>query len=104
ASKGSDQLLADVLPWSVTIEGDDVCGGGVIVDKSGLILTDAHVIEGLHSIEVILTDGRSFRARVLEEDAKLDLALLSLDGLGREELPTPTLGSTLILRPGADLY
>ena len=60
-------------------------GSGVIVDESGVILTNAHVIEGADEITVSLKDRREYIARVLLVDERTDLAVLKVDASG---LPT----------------
>jgi S1-C subfamily serine protease len=54
-------------------------GSGFILDKSGRILTNYHVIADASQIEVTLTDKRKYKARVLGKDAGHDLALLQID-------------------------
>ncbi len=55
-------------------------GSGIVLDASGLILTNHHVIEDARRIDVTLHDGRTFTARVLGSDAPTDLALIQLEG------------------------
>jgi serine protease Do len=62
-------------------------GSGVIVRSDGLILTNNHVIAGGQEIVVALADKREFKAKVVQADARLDLALLRVDTKG-EKLPT----------------
>ncbi|HEY7977058.1 MAG TPA: DegQ family serine endoprotease [Rhizomicrobium sp.] len=62
-------------------------GSGVIVRSDGLILTNNHVIAGGQEIVVALSDKREFKAKVVQADAHLDLALLRVDTKG-EKLPT----------------
>jgi serine protease Do len=57
-------------------------GSGVIVDASGLILTNNHVIEDAEAVGVQLTDGRTFTAVVLGSDPETDIAVLKIDGAG----------------------
>ena len=47
-------------------------GSGFIIDESGLIVTNNHVIEDAISINVILTDNRSFKAELIGKDKKTD--------------------------------
>lgn len=54
-------------------------GSGVIVDPNGVVLTNAHVIEGADEITVALNDRREFLARVLLVDARTDLAVLKVE-------------------------
>ena len=54
-------------------------GSGVIVDPTGIALTNAHVVERATDIEVITLDGSKHRAKVVGMDKKTDLAVLRLD-------------------------
>src|SRR5215475_7766080 len=53
-------------------------GSGVIVDPSGLVVTNVHVIEGADQVKVSLSDKREFEAEVVLRDARSDLAVLKL--------------------------
>ena len=55
-------------------------GSGVIIDPSGIALTNAHVVDGATSIEVVTVDGAKHKAKVVGLDKKTDLAVLQLDG------------------------
>ena len=55
-------------------------GSGVIVRTDGYILTNHHVVDGAEQVDVELTDGRSFKAKVVGTDAPSDLAVLKIDG------------------------
>ena len=57
-------------------------GSGVIVDASGLIVTNHHVIEGADEIRVVLNDRREFVAQVIQADERSDLAVLKVDTNG----------------------
>src|SRR5262249_8506222 len=54
-------------------------GSGVIVDATGIALTNAHVVEKASDIEVVTLDGSKHRAKVIGLDKKTDLAVLKLD-------------------------
>jgi serine protease Do len=54
-------------------------GSGVIIDPSGIALTNAHVVERATEIEVITVDGHKHKAKVVGADKKTDLAVLKLD-------------------------
>jgi serine protease Do len=72
-------------------------GAGTIWHPDGLIVTNAHVIAGRHGLNVTLSDGRQYAARVLVQDADRDVAALSIDA---EDLPTIEPGDSKHLRPG----
>lgn len=72
-------------------------GTGFIVDQSGAIVTNFHVVEGGLSIRVVMADGRRFDARVIGGDPEADLAVLDVDAEG---LPTIPLGNSDELRLG----
>jgi serine protease Do len=67
-------------------------GSGMIVDVQGHILTNYHVIGGATSIEVQLSDGRRFPAKVVGTDSKTDLAVIRISAEGR--LPFVTFGDS----------
>ncbi len=55
-------------------------GSGVIVDASGLVVTNHHVIEGMTAVKVALSDKREFDAEIVLRDPRTDLAVLKLKG------------------------
>ncbi len=57
-------------------------GSGVIVDASGIVLTNAHVVERATEIEVATADGKKHKAKLMGVDKKTDLAVLKLQGGG----------------------
>lgn len=54
-------------------------GSGVIVDASGVIVTNNHVVEGAQDLRVVLSDRREFEAELLLADERTDLAVLKID-------------------------
>ena len=62
-------------------------GSGVIVDPSGLIITNHHVIEGADQVKVALSDKREFDADIVLRDSRSDLAVLRLKD-AHEKFPT----------------
>lgn len=72
-------------------------GSGVIYDKSGLIATNNHVVEGASEIIVSLTDGRSVKGKVLGADAATDLAVVKID---ENNLPVADFGDSSTLQVG----
>ena len=62
-------------------------GSGVMVDPSGLVVTNVHVIEGADEVKVSLSDKREFEAEIVLKDPRSDLAVLRLKG-AHEKFPT----------------
>ena len=56
-----------------------VFGSGFIIDPSGIVITNKHVVDGAISTKVILSDGNQFPAKVLGIAAMLDIAVLKID-------------------------
>jgi serine protease Do len=73
-------------------------GSGVIVDPSGIVLTNAHVVERATEIEAVTADGKKHRAKVVGVDRRTDLAVLKLQGGG--PYPAATLGDSDKLKVG----
>ncbi len=71
-------------------------GAGVIWSVDGVILTNAHVVQG-RSARVLLPDGRKLEAALLARHAEHDLAVLRVDAEG---LPAVTAGDSRSVRPG----
>ncbi|PYE86804.1 DegQ family serine endoprotease [Phyllobacterium leguminum] len=67
-------------------------GSGVIVDPSGIVVTNYHVIKGANDIKVALADGREFASHILLMDEETDLAILKLDS--KEVFPTIPLANS----------
>ena len=102
-SRGSQKNLGQVDPFFKFFFGDRGdepqvgLGSGVIVSKSGYILTNNHVVEESDSIEVILNDSRHAVAKVIGTDPDTDLAILKIE---LDRLPVITLGSSESLAVG----
>ena len=72
-------------------------GSGFIISTDGLVLTNAHVVQGASEVTVKLTDRREFRARVLGADPATDVAVLRIDAKG---LPAVKFGDSARARVG----
>ncbi|TFZ01333.1 Do family serine endopeptidase [Ramlibacter rhizophilus] len=72
-------------------------GSGFILSDDGLILTNAHVVDGADEVTVKLTDRREFQAKVLGADARTDVAVLKIEA---SKLPIVKLGKADTLRVG----
>ena len=62
-------------------------GSGVLVDASGLVVTNYHVIEGASEVKIALSDKREFAADIVLKDQRSDLAVLRIKG-SSERFPT----------------
>src|SRR5712692_9936806 len=62
-------------------------GSGVMVDPTGLVVTNVHVIEGADQVKVSLSDKREFEAEIVLKDQRSDLAVLRLKD-SHEKFPT----------------
>ena len=84
---------------SITTETfrDCVTGTGVIISDLGYIVTNCHVVEDAHAIQVLLTDNRTFTAHVVGQDPVSDLAVLHIEATG---LSTAEFGDSNALRVG----
>ena len=59
-------------------------GSGFILDESGIVVTNNHVIEGADEISIIMHDQTKFTAELLGRDPKSDLAVLKFDPQGKK--------------------
>jgi serine protease Do len=89
---------SDDAPRDEPTERRRSIGSGFIIDPSGLIVTNAHVIDGGGIIQVRLADGQRFQARIIGRDNRVDLALLKIDGA--KDLSALPLGDSNRLRVG----
>ncbi|MEH2400767.1 HhoA/HhoB/HtrA family serine endopeptidase [Nostoc sp.] len=67
-------------------------GSGFILDKSGLVLTNAHVVDKADKVTVRLKDGRTFEGKVQGIDEVTDLAVVKINA--GNDLPVAPLGSS----------
>jgi Do/DeqQ family serine protease len=74
-------------------------GSGVMVDASGLVVTNNHVIEGADQVKVSLADKREFEAEIVLKDARSDLAVLRI-GDKRERFTAIDLADSDALQVG----
>ena len=73
-------------------------GSGFIIDPSGLIVTNNHVVDDADDIKVKMSDEKEYKAKVLGRDPKTDVALIKIDGNGK--FPYLTLGDSSAVRIG----
>jgi Do/DeqQ family serine protease len=88
----AESVVRDVDPFFGTFFGPSErrtqsLGSGLIVDANGIVVTNAHVIEGASRIVVTTLDGRELDADVLGSDRDADLAVLKLKVRGLPAIP-----------------
>ena len=76
-------------------------GSGFVLDKAGHVLTNFHVVEGAKTVEVKLSNKRSFKARIVGSDRVHDLALLQIDA---PDLQPVTLADSSKIAVGEKVY
>jgi S1-C subfamily serine protease len=74
-------------------------GSGFIIDRDGIILTNAHVVSNADKVTVTLKDGRTFEGEVAGIDEVIDLAVVTINPRG-ENLPLAKLGDSSNIRVG----
>jgi serine protease Do len=72
-------------------------GSGFILSSDGLIMTNAHVVDGADEVLVTLTDKREFKAKIIGADKRSDVALVKIEATG---LPAVKVGDVSKLRVG----
>jgi Tol biopolymer transport system component len=99
-SSGSGPALSvrDVTAQSrgaiVRIEADGATGSGFVVDSSGLVLTNNHVVSGADEITVYLDDGTEYDASIRSRDMVRDMAVLDIDATDLPYLQLGDFGSS----------
>lgn len=77
-----EAAIAKVGPAVVEVIGQTsqgtALGSGIVVDKNGNIITNSHVVEGISTLHVILSDGRQVPAQLIGAQANNDLAVLRI--------------------------
>jgi serine protease Do len=76
---------------------EEALGSGVIISPDGYILTNNHVIDKATDIQVLLSDRRQLKAKLVGADSKTDVAVLKVDATA---LPVVPLGQPNTLKPG----
>jgi len=92
-----DEYFDRFFPPTVYRERISGLGSGVVVDRSGLVLTNEHVVRDAEAITVTVPDGRQLPAKVLGGSAIYDLAVLRVSA---DRLPVAALGNSDMLMVG----
>jgi len=107
------QLFERVSPAVVSIQAtkinkikpqrrfETIVGSGVIIERDGQILTNAHVVDGAASLTITLDNGNKVTGKVLGLDTVLDLALIRVESSG--SLPAARLGDSASIKVGDEV-
>ncbi len=90
-----DQLLGERVPREYR---QGAIGSGFIIDKDGFILTNNHVVDGATELKVKLADNKEYKAVIVGQDARTDLALIRIKP--EQPLASLPLGNSESLRVG----
>ncbi len=94
-------IIKKIKPATVFIEITKGSGSGMIIDSSGYILTNAHVVWDVSAAKIKLSDGRSLSAEVIGRDEIVDLAILKIVGSGFSKV---SFGNSDNVTPGEDVF
>lgn len=103
ASSLYEKINPAIVTVDVQVSDGMSCGTGCVIDKSGIILTSAHVIDEGDAVVVTMNNGQNYKAKVLKKlgEAK-DIALLKIDTA--RELKTVKLGDSEKIKVGEKVY
>ncbi|MEZ4853817.1 Do family serine endopeptidase [Flavobacterium sp.] len=73
-------------------------GSGVIISEDGYIVTNNHVIDGANELEVTLNNNKSYKAKLIGTDSKMDIALLKIEA--NDKLPYIVFGDSEAINVG----
>ena len=100
------QVLQKVSPSVVSIHtgvrGGEAAGSGIVLSADGLVLTNAHVVEGAQTIEIDFSDGRTADGKLLGSVTSADVAVLQAQDLTQPVTPAD-LGVSEDLQVGDDV-
>jgi Do/DeqQ family serine protease len=91
------QFFGNQLPTPPSQQIERGVGSGFIVNADGHIITNAHVVDGVDTVQVTLKDGRTFEGKVLGADPVTDVAVIKIDA---NNLPTVRLSNSDNIEPG----
>jgi serine protease Do len=92
-----------INPYRLSERVSHIVGSGVLIDTSGLILTNAHVVFGRQTITVTLDDGTRLPGTLVGADPIFDLAVLRIPKPSDGTLPTVVLGDSDRIRVGEEV-
>jgi serine protease Do len=95
-----EDVVRQASPAVLYLEGSGGTGSGFLVSETGIAVTNAHVARNENEIVATAGNGQSFESKVVYVDAKLDVALLKLEGTG---FPSLRLADTGSVQPGSSV-
>lgn len=106
-AKNASIIYSNINPAIVSVDSqlpDGLsCGTGCIIDKNGIILTSAHVVDAGNSVVVTMYNGQNYTAKVLKRVGEnKDIALLKIDT--EELLKTVKLGNSAKIKVGEKVF
>jgi S1-C subfamily serine protease len=93
-----------INPYDMDHRLDRVVGSGVVIDNTGLILSNAHVVFGRQILTVTLDNGVTLPAKFVGADPEFDIALIRIPPPTQGTLNVATLGDSAGLVVGEDVY
>ncbi len=97
-------MAISINPYDPDHRVERVIGSGVIIDPSGLILSNSHVVFGRPVLTVTLDNGTTLPARLVGADPTYDVALVRIPLPAKRTLPVSRLGNSSKLRVGEEVY
>lgn len=95
------EIIRKTKPAVVYIRTSSGAGSGMIINSTGTILTNAHVIVGVSEAQIKLSDGRTFSASILGRDEVLDVALLKIQG---KNFPSIEFADSSLVQQGDNVF
>ncbi|MDK6522268.1 S1C family serine protease [Alloscardovia omnicolens] len=81
------KVASSVVSIQGTVQNGTVIGSGAILDKDGHIITNNHVVSGASDLQVTLSDGSMYKAKVVGTDPTTDLAVIQLENAPSDLTP-----------------
>lgn len=91
------QFFGSQIPAPPPTRVERGTGSGFVINADGLVLTNAHVVNGADTVTVTLKDSRTFKGKVMGQDPLTDVAVVKINA---SNLPIAQLGNSEQIRPG----
>ncbi len=91
------QFFGSQIPAQPPTRVERGTGSGFVINADGLVLTNAHVVDGADTVTVTLKDSRTFSGKVMGQDPLTDVAVVKINA---NNLPIAQLGNSDQIRPG----